>query len=32
MSANAVDVAVHRAVERLRQALDGPDESDIRQS
>jgi RNA polymerase sigma-70 factor (ECF subfamily) len=23
MSANAVDVAVHRAVERLRQALDG---------
>jgi RNA polymerase sigma-70 factor (ECF subfamily) len=24
MSANAVDVAVHRAVERLRQALDGP--------
>jgi len=32
MSANAVDVAMHRAVERLRQALDGPDESDIRQS
>ena len=30
MSANAVDVAMHRAVERLRQALDGPDESDIR--
>ena len=28
MSANAVDVAVHRAVERLRQALDGPDESE----
>lgn len=24
MSANAVDVAVHRAAERLRQALDGP--------
>ena len=24
MSQNAVDVAVHRAVERLRQALDGP--------
>jgi len=24
MSANAVDVAVHRAVERLKQALDGP--------
>ena len=24
MSANAVDVAMHRAVERLRQALDGP--------
>ena len=30
MSANAVDVAVHRAVERLRQALDGPEESDSR--
>jgi RNA polymerase sigma-70 factor (ECF subfamily) len=30
MSANAVDVAVHRAVERLREALDGPEESDIR--
>jgi len=28
MSANAVDVAVHRAVERLREALDGPEESD----
>ena len=28
MSANAVDVAMHRAVERLRQALDGSDESD----
>jgi hypothetical protein len=27
MSANAVDVALHRAVERLRQALDGPEES-----
>ena len=27
MSANAVDVAMHRAVERLRQALDGSDES-----
>jgi RNA polymerase sigma-70 factor (ECF subfamily) len=27
MSPNAVDVAVHRAVERLRQALDGPEES-----
>ena len=25
LSANAVDVAVHRAVERLRQALDGPE-------
>jgi len=25
MSANAVDVAVHRAVERLRQELDGPE-------
>jgi len=28
MSANAVDVAMHRAVERLRQALDGPMESE----
>ena len=28
MSANAVDVAMHRAVERLRQALDGSDESE----
>ena len=27
LSANAVDVAVHRAVERLRQALEGPDGS-----
>jgi RNA polymerase sigma-70 factor (ECF subfamily) len=27
MSANAVDVAMHRAVERLRQALDGPEQS-----
>ena len=26
MSPNAVDVAMHRAVERLRQALDGSDE------
>ena len=30
MSANAVDVAVHRAVERLRLVLDRPDESDSR--
>jgi RNA polymerase sigma-70 factor (ECF subfamily) len=30
MSANAVDVAVPRAVERLREALDGPEESAIR--
>jgi RNA polymerase sigma factor (sigma-70 family) len=30
MSANAVDVAVHRAVERLRQALDGPVDSEDR--
>jgi RNA polymerase sigma-70 factor (ECF subfamily) len=29
MSTNAVDVAMHRAVERLRQALDGSDESQI---
>jgi RNA polymerase sigma factor (sigma-70 family) len=28
MSTNAVDVGVHRAVERLRQALDGPVESE----
>ena len=28
MSVNAVDVAVHRAVERLKQALDGPDRSE----
>ena len=28
MSANAVDVAMHRAVARLRQALDGSDESE----
>jgi RNA polymerase sigma-70 factor (ECF subfamily) len=28
MSANAVDVAMHRAVERLRLALDGSDESE----
>jgi len=28
MSANAVDVAMHRAVERLRQALDGSDQSE----
>ena len=28
MSPNAVDVAMHRAVERLRQALDGSDESE----
>ena len=28
MTANAVDVAVHRAVERLRQAIDGPVESE----
>ena len=27
MSANAVDVAMHRAIERLRQALDGSNES-----
>ena len=33
MTTNAVDVGVHRAVERLRQALDGPMESeDQRQS
>ena len=30
MSANAVDVAVHRAVERLKLVLDRPDESDSR--
>jgi RNA polymerase sigma factor (sigma-70 family) len=30
MSANAVDVAVHRAVERLRQALDGSKRSEKR--
>jgi RNA polymerase sigma factor (sigma-70 family) len=28
MSPNAVDVAMHRAVERLRQALDGSNESE----
>ena len=28
MSPNAVDVAMHRAVERLREALDGSDESE----
>jgi RNA polymerase sigma-70 factor (ECF subfamily) len=27
LTPNAVDVAVHRAVERLRRELDGPDES-----
>ena len=30
MSANAVDVAMHRALERLRQALEGPEESVVR--
>jgi RNA polymerase sigma-70 factor (ECF subfamily) len=30
MSANAVDVAVHRAVERLKQALDSSEKSDDR--
>jgi RNA polymerase sigma factor (sigma-70 family) len=30
MSPNAVDVAMHRAVERLREALDGSDESETR--
>jgi RNA polymerase sigma factor (sigma-70 family) len=30
MSRNAVDVAVHRAAERLREALGEPDESDSR--
>jgi RNA polymerase sigma-70 factor (ECF subfamily) len=30
MSANAVDVAMHRALERLRQALEGPAESVFR--
>lgn len=30
LAPNAVDVALHRAVERLRQALDGPDESERR--
>jgi RNA polymerase sigma-70 factor (ECF subfamily) len=30
MSANAVDVAMHRALERLRQALEGPEESVFR--